>query len=105
MHCRAWLGKSGLWDRLLIFHVPNQRMGGVGAGIYFQRMGVRAGVPDWLAFIPGRAVAIELKDQEGKQSDAQKNFERQWKERGNSYFIARTLEEFQGIVNAIALFV
>ena len=25
MHCKQWLDKSGIWDRLLIFHVANER--------------------------------------------------------------------------------
>lgn len=104
MHCKQWLDKSGLWSRLLIFHVANERKGGFGTHMHFKRLGVRKGVADWLAFVPGRAAAIELKDDEGVQDADQEKFERQWKACGNLYLIARTLEEFQGIVNALALF-
>lgn len=104
MHCAQWLQKSGLWDRLLIFHVANERKGGIGAIMHFKRMGVRNGVADWLAFVPGRATAIELKDDDGVQRKDQERFQRQWEAAGNTYFIARTLEEFQGIVNALAIF-
>lgn len=105
LHCRQWLEKTGIWYRLLIFHVPNQRKGGIGAGVFFKRMGVRAGVADWLAFPPGRGVAIELKDDEGSQRKEQEVFQRDWEEAGNVYVICRTLEEFQGAVHAIMLFV
>jgi len=104
MHCHQWLVKSGLWDRLLIFHIANERMGGFGAHMHFKRMGVRKGVADWLAFMPGRSVAIELKDDDGDQDAEQIRFQRKWEAAGNSYFLARTLEEFQGIVNALAIF-
>lgn len=104
MHCKSWLDKSGLWDRLLIFHVANERKGSIGAVMHFKRMGVRNGVADWLAFPPGRAVAIELKDDEGGQLPDQIKFQRKWEAAGNTYFLARTLEEFQGIVNALAIF-
>ena len=104
MHCKQWLDKTGLWSRLLIFHVANERKGSIGAVMHFRRMGVRNGVADWLLFPPGRSIAIELKDDEGDQDDDQKKFQRQWEAAGNSYFLARTLEEFQGIVNAAALF-
>jgi len=103
-HCKQWLDKSGLWERLLIFHVANERKGSIGAAMHFKRMGVRPGVADWLAFPPGRAVAIELKDDEGDQSADQDRFERKWKAAGNTYFLVRTLEEFQGVVSAITLF-
>jgi hypothetical protein len=45
-------------------------------------------------------VAIELKDDEGEQDADQIKFRRQWEDAGGTYFIARTLEEFQGTVNA-----
>jgi len=104
MKCRQWLDKSGLWSRLLIFHVANERKGGFGTQMHFKRMGVRPGVADWLVFIPGRAVAIELKDDEGEQDADQERFQRQWEAVGNTYLIVRTLEEFQGTINALTLF-
>lgn len=104
MHCKQWLDKSGLWGRLLIFHVANERRGGFGTHMHFKRMGVRPGVADWLAFTPGRAIAIELKDADGEQKPDQEKFQAKWEACGNSYFVARTLEEFQGIVQAFALF-
>ena len=104
MHCQQWLEKSGLWARLLIFHVANERKGGFGAHMHFKRRGVRGGVGDYLAFVPGRAAAIELKDAEGEQRPDQKIFQAQWEAAGNAYFLVRTLEEFQGVVSALTLF-
>lgn len=72
--------------------------------MHFKRMGVRKGVADWLAFPPGRSIAIELKDDEGGQDEDQKRFQRQWEAAGNTYLIARTLAEFQGIISAITIF-
>lgn len=95
IHCRQWLEKSGLWYRLLIFHVPNERQGSVGAGMHFKRMGVRPGVADWLAFPLGRPpIAVELKDTKGKQSHEQEVFQKWWEAIGNTYVIARSLDEF-----------
>lgn len=104
-HCKSWLDKSGLWGRLLIFHVANERKGGFGAQMHFKRMGVRPGVADWLAFPPGRAVAIELKDDVGDQNADQEVFQKKWEASGNLYFLVRTLEEFQGVVQGIAIFI
>ena len=103
-HCQQWLEKSGYWSRMLIFHVPNERKGGVGTAMHFKRMGVLPGVADYLAFTVGRAVAIELKDDKGVQSASQMEFQKRWERAGNAYFIARTLEEFEGIVTVLAMF-
>jgi len=105
MHCKQWLDQSGIWSKLLIFHVANERKGSIGAAMHFKRMGVRPGVADWLAFPPGRSVAIELKDDEGEQNADQEIFQKKWEAAGNSYFIARTVTEFQGIIQALTLFV
>lgn len=105
MHCQQWLVKSGIWGRLLIFHVANERRGGFGTHMHFKRLGVRPGVADYLAFPDhARKVAIELKDEEGDQDDDQKKFQRAWERSGGVYFVARTVEEFQGIVQALVLF-
>ena len=105
MHCKQWLDKSGIWSRLLIFHVANERKGSIGAIMHFKRMGVRNGVADWLVFLPDRRnAAIELKDDEGEQGVDQIKFQRAWEACGNPYFLCRTLEEFQGVVNGLLLF-
>lgn len=72
--------------------------------MHFKRMGVRKGVADWLLFLPGRSVAIELKDEDGDQDAEQIVFQRQWEACGNAYFLCRTLEEFQGVVQGATLF-
>jgi hypothetical protein len=102
-HCQQWLEKSGIWGKYLIFHVPNERRGGIGAITHFRRLGVRPGVPDWLMFT-NRSAAIELKDDKGKQRKGQEKFQRDWERLGHSYFVVRTLEEFQGVVTALILF-
>lgn len=104
-HCQQWLEKSGIWSRLLIFHVANERRGSIGAIMHFKRLGVRKGVADYLAFpVHGRKAAIELKDDEGDQDDDQIRFQRQWEAGGGLYVICRTLPEFQSAVNALMLF-
>lgn len=104
MACKQWLDKAGFSRPLLIFHVANERKGGIGAAMHFKRMGVLPGVADWLAFQPGRAVAIELKNEAGKQDADQKKFQRQWEAAGNAYYVVRTLAEFQAIINGLVLF-
>ena len=104
LKCQQWLERSGWWGKLLIFHVPNERRGGIGAIMHFKRLGVRKGVADYLVFGGSRDAAIELKDKDGKQDAAQEKFQRDWEATGKVYFVVRTLEEFQGTVTALALF-
>lgn len=104
MKAQLWLEKSGLWKKLLIFHVPNERLGGIGTVMHFKRLGVRPGVADYLAFATGRQIAIELKDEKGEQNEDQKTFQRQWEAAGNEYYLVRTLIRFQVIVGALVLF-
>lgn len=111
MHAQQWLEKSGWWRKLLIFHVPNERRGSIGTIMHFKRLGVRPGVADYLIFgaaatVDGfrRGVAVELKDDEGKQELGQIRFQAQWEASGNTYFIVRTLGEFQNVIEAFDLF-
>lgn len=104
MHCQQWLEKSGWWAKLLIFHVPNERCGGIGAIMYFKRLGVRKGVADYLVFGMFKSAAIELKDADGVQSAEQAEFQRRWEAAGYAYFVVRTLEEFQGTVTGLGMF-
>lgn len=103
MHCQQWLVKSGWWDKLLIFHVPNERRGGIGTVLHFKRLGVRPGVADYLVF-GCRDAAIELKDYEGEQSEDQKKFQRRWEAAGKLYFVVRELESFQGTIIGLSMF-
>lgn len=103
MHTAQWLQKT--LPNLLAIHVANERKGGFGTHMHFKRLGVKAGVADWLVFPRnGRKVAIELKDDEGEQGSDQEGFQAQWEATGGLYFLCRTLEEFQRIVTAAAMF-
>lgn len=102
--CQQWLVKSGLWERLLIFHVPNERKGSIGAAVHFKRMGVLPGAPDYLAIVRNRSDAIELKEGSGEQGPDQIRFQRRWERAGHRYHVVRTLEEFQCVVNALNMF-
>ena len=103
LHAQQWLVKSGIWDRLLIFHVANERKGSIGAAMHFKRMGVRPGVADYLAFSSYSGnTAIELKAADGKLSKEQQAFADAWVEAYGSYVVVRTLEEFQKLVTTLA---
>lgn len=106
IHLKAWQWVSKTYPALLIFHVANERNAPVQAHVKLKRKGVLSGVADFLAFpVDGRKVAIELKEpNEGEQKPDQIKFQQRWERTGGSYFVIRTLEEFQGTINAITLF-
>jgi hypothetical protein len=98
IHMKAWQWVKTYYPDLLIFHVPSGEPRDVTVAMKLKRMGVVPGVADFLMFIPGHSIAIELKDDGGRQSDPQKLFQKKWEACGFRYKIARSLEEFQGIV-------
>ena len=70
------------------------------SGSYLKKQGMVSGVSD-LAFIrlDGTMVFIELKIPKGKQSDNQKWWQSVVERCNSSYYIVRTLEEFQELIN------
>ena len=103
MKAWAWVRKAH--PNLLIFHVANERKTSVQHHVKLKRMGVMAGVADFLTFPNNNVkVAIELKDDKGKQDAEQIKFQKRWEHSGGAYFIVRTLGEFQGVVSALVLF-
>ena len=98
--CYLWFHNTYPSLRGLLFHVPN---GGRRFGFEaskFKTMGVWKGVADFLFVFNGNILGIELKTAKGVQSPSQKEWEAQFVMKGGgSYYIARTLQEFQYIVN------
>ena len=78
-----------------IFAVPNQNQHRL------VNIGVRAGIPDMIVIISGTFYFFELKDEKGKQSQAQKDFERYCSVNFIPYYLVRTLEEFQNIISQL----
>jgi Holliday junction resolvase len=60
-------------------------------GVFFYNnlagLGVFPGIPDITAIKDGRIYQIEVKAKNGRQSDHQKNFQREWEENGGCYII------------------
>jgi len=94
----AWQWVHKNYPHLLIFHVPSGEARDIATAMKLKRMGVVPGVADFLMFIPGCGIAIELKEKSGMQSKAQKLFQKRWEACGNRYQIARSLLEFKQII-------
>jgi len=66
----------------------------------FMRASSVNGLPDIVAIKDGRYIGIEVKTPKGKQSDAQKDIEREVTKAGGFYFIVRSLEDVRKIFEA-----
>ncbi len=76
------------------FHVPNEGRHTVKYRVKLKRLGVKAGVPDLLFVLPGgRLGCVELKSDKGRQSKAQKEFEKTCEHYDVPYVLARSPEE------------
>lgn len=98
IHLLAWQWIRETYPDLLIFHVPSGEQRNVVTAVKLKRMGVVPGVADFLMFVPGIGVAIELKNKGGMQSKAQEHFQKRWEACGNRYIIAYSFDEFKTIV-------
>jgi hypothetical protein len=101
---KAWQWVQKTHPELLIFHVPNGEHRDVRTAVKLKRMGLVPGVADFLCFTGTRQTAIEMKDDNGKQSDSQLKFEMRWRAAGGDYYVCDCLEDFQDLVDAIVMF-
>ena len=99
--CVEWFRKTYPSIEPLFFAVPNGGARNAWTAKIMKDEGVRAGVADLILQVPcgGYAsLAIEMKTPVGKQSDAQKKYERLLKKMKSQYVVCHSLEEFQRAV-------
>lgn len=78
----------------LVFAVPSGGSRHKLEAINLKRQGVKSGISDVILLIPKKGFAslcIEFKTEKGKQSDEQKEFQRQAEMCGNKYVIVRSV--------------
>lgn len=63
-----------------------------------KNMGLRSGVSDTVVVMPGKTLFVEFKTENGYQSEKQKEFQAAVESCHQSYYVARSLEEFQSII-------
>ena len=80
----------------LIFSVPNESKS-AREQMYKKSLGLTAGVSDLIVLTLGKCSFVEVKRQDGKQRDNQKNFEQKVKLLGFEYFLVRSLDDFKKI--------
>jgi hypothetical protein len=64
-------------------------------------MGMVAGVSDLLWLHKGRLWCIELKTEDGRQSQAQKDWQKAIMKQGGVYYMVRSEKEFQDLVKKV----
>lgn len=80
--------------RLLMFSVPNESSS-VTEQMRKKSTGLIAGVSDTIIVFPNKVVFCEFKDDKGRQSERQIDFEQRVTKLGFEYWIIRSLEDFK----------
>lgn len=66
-------------------------------------MGLQAGRSDLVFYYNAKAHHIEMKSEDGKQSDSQKEWQQIIEKAGFKYYLSKSLLEFQNIIKQIIL--
>lgn len=109
VYCVELRTRLGLRDtmtdalRLLLHHSPNEGklLGHDRDGAKRKAMGVRAGFPDFILLMGNRDysfLTVELKSEKGRQTAAQKAYEKAVRIAGGQYIIVRTRDQFEQVV-------
>lgn len=101
-HFDCWsILKAHKRSDVVAFHVPNGEKRDRRTASRLQACGVVPGVSDFILIVDGTVHGIELKTTKGRQDAAQIVFQADLQRAGGHYHVARTIEEFAGILNAI----
>jgi hypothetical protein len=97
--CVRWLWNERPETRYKLFEVNNNPLNKID-GARRKAMGMVAGVSDLIYLRDGLPpLCIEMKDETGKQSQAQKDWQQVAESTGCKYVIIRSLAEFQELFN------
>ena len=83
--------------KCLIFSVPNEGKN-AKEQMYKKMIGMKSGVSDLIVVMKSRLMFVEVKDDDGEQSDNQIQFENDTKSLGFEYYLIRSLDEFKAIL-------
>lgn len=87
------------YPNYIIFSIPNGGSRNIREAKILKAEGVLAGVPDLQIISKGRTFFIEMKTEKGRQNTNQKAFQEKVNKLGFDYFLCRSFQEFQNIVN------
>lgn len=83
--------------RCAIYSVPNESKS-KSETLRKMAMGMKPGVSDLHVILPGKILFVEVKTPDGRQSKSQIEFENIVSELDHNYYIVRSLEEFNKII-------
>ncbi len=95
--CVTWFRYQYPFLSKLLIAVPNGGSRNIIEAKNLKKQGVVAGVADLLLLVPSKdygSLGIEMKFGKGRQSENQKNWEKEFKKQGNCYTVCRNLDEF-----------
>lgn len=84
--------------KMLMFSVPNEGKSAIEQ-MRKKAMGMKAGVSDTIIVLPNKVIFCEFKDEKGKQSDKQIQFEKDVRALGFEYWVIRSLDLFRININ------
>jgi hypothetical protein len=99
--CYMWFHNTYPHLRGLLFAVPNGGARSITEGKLFKQTGVVAGVSDMILLYDATPYCFELKTILGSQSQKQKEWQAKVESQFISYYVIRSLNEFQTIVKTI----
>lgn len=98
--CMIWYRNNHLNTNNIFASIPNEGKNAIEQ-MRKKATGMYAGFSDTIVIHFGKIVFIEFKDEKGRQSDKQKDFESKILANGFKYHICRSLEEFINIIQTI----
>ena len=101
INCVRWFRLAYPKLRTLLCAIPNGGARDAVTGAILKAEGVVAGVADLILFVPNQQspyLCIEMKTPKGRQSDAQKEWQKSVESVGAKYVVCRSLDDFMQAV-------
>lgn len=100
--CVRWFRMQYPFLRSLLFAVPNGGRRDELTGAKLKDEGATPGVSDLILLKNNKkysTLCIEMKTKVGRQSESQRNWQKEVERAGNKYVVCRSIEEFIEVVN------
>lgn len=100
--CLTWFRMQYPAYAGIIFAIPNGGSRNIIEATNLKRQGVTAGVADVILLLYNtkyNSLCIEFKYGKGKQTEAQKEFQKQVEKYGNKYIIVNSFDDFVNQIN------
>lgn len=94
--CVEWFRET--YPKYILFSVSNE--GCFKRKPYFESLGMLSGVSDTVVILPNKVLFIEFKALKKYQRPEQKEFQNKCLELGFTYYVVRSLEQFQSVINS-----